>query len=376
MKVVIDARLYGLENGGIGRYIVNLIEELQKIDKKNSYLIILRKQYYKKLKLNKNFKKKEFDYRHYSMAEQLKLPKVLKDLSPDIVHFPHFNVPIRYRSKFVVTIHDLLMHRQKGVEATTLSPFKYIIKRFGYRKVIDSAIINSKYIITPSKHVKADIAQKYASTKDKIKPIYEGIGPKFKKTTDKKAGKILQKHKIKTPYFVYTGSAYPHKNLKRAVEAIVQLNNIQDCGLVVITSKNIFRQRLQKIISELDANKHVKLLGFVSDDELSAIYQKSVGFLYPSLEEGFGLPGLEAIQAGTTALVSDIPVFKEIYGESAYYFNPFNFESISKAMVDVLQMKPAKRKSYIKKAQESIKKYSWEKMALETLKIYEKAASK
>lgn len=375
MKIVIDARLYGLENGGIGRYIVNLISQLQKIDKKNSYQIILRKKYYKKLKLNKNFKKKEFDHRHYSIAEQLKLPKVLEDLNPDLVHFPHFNIPIRYKGDFVVTIHDLLMHRQKGVEATTLSPLKYKIKRLGYRKVIDSAIVKSRFIITPTKYVMADIAQKYDCVKDKIKPIYEGIDPKFKKTTDKNADKILQRYKIRMPYFVYAGSAYPHKNLKRAIEATVHLNEKQNCGLIIITSKNIFRQRLQRVISNFEANKHVKLLGFVSDDELSAIYQKSVGFLYPSLEEGFGLPGLEAIQVGTLALVSDIPVFKEVYGESAYYFNPFNFESITKAMADVLKMKPKNRRAHISKARKFIKKYSWEKTVAETLKVYEKATT-
>ena len=375
MNIVIDARLYGLENGGIGRYIVNLIAELQKNDKKNNYQIILRKKYYNQLKLSKNFKKHEFDHRHYSITEQIKLPKTLKGLNPDIVHFPHFNVPVRYEKKFVVTIHDLLMHRQKGVDATTLSPFKYKIKRLGYRKVIDNAIEKSKYIITPTKHVKADIVQRYKFAEDKIKPIYEGVDSKFKKVSSKKSDQTLKKFKITRPYFVYVGSAYPHKNLKRAIEAIVYLNKEHETKFIIVSSKNVFTQRLENLISDLNAKEYVKLLGFMPDEDLSILYKSSAGFLYPSLEEGFGLPGLEAIQAGTIALASDIPVFKEVYGDAALYFNPFNFESIAKSMLDVIKMKSDKRNYHIAKAQKHIKKYSWQKMAKDTLKVYEKAAS-
>src|SRR3990167_9619406 len=101
MRIVIDARLYGLENAGLGRYTMNLVQELAKLDKENEYVVLLRKKYFNELKLPRNWQKIEADFRHYSLTEQLKLPKMIKNIKPDLVHFPHFNIPLFFRGKYV-----------------------------------------------------------------------------------------------------------------------------------------------------------------------------------------------------------------------------------------------------------------------------------
>ena len=174
MRILIDARLYGLENAGLGRYINNLVGKLSELDSKNEYVILLRKKYFDSLKLPGNWKKVLVEFRHYSFSEQLFLPLLINKEYPDIVHFPHFNIPIFYRGKFVVTIHDLLMHKQKGMDATTLSMFNYIIKRLGYRFVFDMAIRNSSYIVVPSNTVKDELVRVYKGVVEKINVIYEG----------------------------------------------------------------------------------------------------------------------------------------------------------------------------------------------------------
>ncbi len=110
--------------------------------------------------------------------------------------------------------------------------------------------------------------------------------------------------------------------------------------------------------------------GFLPDDELRVIYRNSLGFIYPSLSEGFGLQGLEAIASGTILLASNVPVFREIYGSHAFYFNPKDAVSVSSTMFSVLSMKGEDKHKYLATAKEFIKKYSWEKMAKETLDIY------
>src|SRR4030067_3832085 len=116
-------------------------------------------------------------------------------------------------------------------------------------------------------------------------------------------------------YFIYVGNAYPHKNLEKAVRAMVLLNQESKTKVLffIVSSRNVFTQRLERIISKFQAQEYVKLLGFVEDEKLRDLYKNSAGFLYPSLVEGFGLPGLEAMKAGALVLCSDIPVFKEIY---------------------------------------------------------------
>lgn len=175
MRIVIDGRFYGLENAGLGRYTINLINELQKLDDKNEYLVLLRKKYFNQLNFNSNWKKILVDINHYSLEEQTKLPKLIKNLKPDLVHFLHFNVPVFYKGKFIVTIHDLLMHKQKGLEATTLTLSKYFLKRLGYKFVFGYAVKKAVKIIVPSRAVKDGVAYYYKLDPQKIIVTYEGI---------------------------------------------------------------------------------------------------------------------------------------------------------------------------------------------------------
>ncbi len=175
MRIVIDARLYGLENAGLGRYTMNLINELQKIDTGNEYFILLRKKYFNRLNFNSNWKKVLVDINHYSLKEQIKLPKILRNLKPNLVHFLHFNVPVFYKGKYVVTIHDLLMHKQRGLEATTLTPSKYFLKRLAYRFVFGRAVRNAVKVIVPSQAVKDEACYYYKLNPEKVVVTYEGI---------------------------------------------------------------------------------------------------------------------------------------------------------------------------------------------------------
>lgn len=172
---------------------------------------------------------------------------------------------------------------------------------------------------------------------------------------------------MRADYFVYIGNAYPHKNLSRLIDAIILLKT----KLIIVSGRNIFIERLQKEINRKNASKLVEVLEFVTDKDLKNLYKNSIAFVFPTLSEGFGLPPKEAIEAGTLAVVSDIPVLKEIYEDSVDYFNPTDVNSIADALLKVVNIKEDERKIKILKSQQFVKKYSWSKMAKETLNIYE-----
>jgi glycosyltransferase involved in cell wall biosynthesis len=371
MKILIDARLYGLENAGLGRYVMNLVTELSKIDKKNEYSILLTKKYYDSLSLPDNWKKILANFRHYSISEQINLPKIIKEENPDIAHFPHFNVPVTFKGKFIVTIHDLLMHKNVGLSATTLPAPLYFLKRLGYKTVFKKAVQNSVKIIVPSLAVKKEVVDYYHTNPEKIEAINEGVDEKIGDSLN-----VLDKYNLKDPYYIYAGNAYPHKNLKRLIEATVLMNtnSEQKVVLAIASARNIFTQRLQKVVDKLNAKDVVRLLGFVPDEDLGGLFEKSVGFVFPSLSEGFGLPGLEAMSAGTLVLASDIPVFREVYKDNAIYFNPQDFSSIEKSMRNVFKLEADERTELVEKGKDFAKRYSWAKMAEETLKIYEESS--
>lgn len=178
---------------------------------------------------------------------------------------------------------------------------------------------------------------------------------------------------INNKYFIYTGNSYPHKNVGRLIEAIVLLNRgrKEKIHLKIVSGRSVFTKRLEEAIVKRKTKDFVEILGFIDDKNLNTLYKNSVAFVFPTLAEGFGLPPMEAIKAGTLAAVSDIPVLKEVYGESVFYFDPTNVTSIEKSLEIILRISKEEREKIITKSQEFLKRYSWSKMANETLRIYE-----
>lgn len=373
MKILIDARMYGLENSGIGRYLINLLGELEKIDTRNDYIIFLRKKYFDALTFPKNWIKICADFRHYSISEQLFLPGIIKKQKADIVHFPHFNIPIFWRGKFVVTIHDMTIHKQ-GVNATNLPILLYMVKKILYKYVYRQALLKSVAIITPSKTIKEEILDNFNINEKKINVLYEGYKKDFGLSTVLKGEvDILTKYNLlNKDYFFYVGNVYPHKNLEAAIDAIIDVNKNKNLNVqfIIAGSKDNFVSELETYIKRKNAENFVKLIGFVSDLDLGVIYKHSLGFLYPSLTEGFGLQGLEAISCGTVIICSNIPIFREVYGSHAFYFNPKDVSSISSALFSAANLNRTDKSKYIKNAQDFIKKYSWQEMASKTIEVY------
>lgn len=371
MRILIDARLYGLENAGLGRYVMNLVEELKKLGGNEEFTVFLRNKYFNKLDFKKNWKKVRVDIGHYTIEEQLRLPAIIKGYEPDIVHFPHFNVPLLYGGKYIVTIHDIIMHKSRGKKTTTLPFYKYWLKRVGYKIAFSRAINGSRKILVPSKTVKQQLLDQYSIDVNKVIVTYEGLDKKYLQSPTN-VTEVLDKYAIKGKYFIYVGNAYPHKNLERIVEAIVKLNKEKSKAVkfVIVCSRSVFTRRIEDMIKRKSAAKYVKFLGFVSDKELVSLLNGSLGFVYASLDEGFGLQGLESMAAGTLVLASDIAIFKEIYKKNAIYFDPLSVEEIKETMKSVLMMPSKNREKLVKDGKRFVKTYSWEDMATKTLEVY------
>lgn len=367
MKIFIDARLYGLENAGIGRYLINLVKYLKK-DTKDKYVILLDEKH-ENLKLPPNWEKITTNARVYSLKEQIEIPSLIKRSGADLVHFPHFNVPLFWNGKFMVTIHDMTMHWQKR-SASKLPLVIYLFKRIPYKLVFKKAVKKSKKIIVPTESVRNEISKYYSVRKEKFSVIYEGVG-EFKSGANETS--VLRKYNLqKDKYFIYVGGLFPHKNLVKAIKAVNYLNREdgKKVKLAIGSSNSLFIRKLKKEAKKVRALKFIKFLGFVPDEDLTALYKNSIAFVYPSLSEGFGLQGLEAIKSKTLVLGSDISVFREIYKNYITYFNPLDARSIQGAMRQVSELGKVRRRGLIDAAFKHIKIYSWEKMADETLKIY------
>lgn len=370
-RIGIDARFYGSIGKGLGRYTEKLIQNLEKIDSQNQYFIFLRKENFDAyLPKNPNFKKILADYGWYSFSEQLIYPFCLYRYRLDLMHFPHFNVPLLYWKKIVVTIHDLILLHFPTVRNTTLNPVWYRIKFLVYKAVIFAAIMRAARVITISNFTKKDLQAHYALHEQRVVVTYEACND-YCIISPKSSDEILQKYGILKPYIMYVGNAYPHKNLERLVAAFEGvLKKEKDVHLVLVGKEDYFYQRLKVLVTEKKI-QNVIFSGFVTDEDLDTVYRESMLYVFPSLYEGFGLPPLEAMAKGVPVIATNHACMKEILGEAAVYFEGTDVDSIKEAILTCID--DASRRDVLRaRGLQQVQKYSWEAMAKETLAVYNK----
>lgn len=372
MRIGIDARFYS--ESGVGRYLRNLIENLKILDSKNDYYIFLLPKDLKIFKENKNFHKIEADYNWYGFAEQFKFPKLLKTYQLDLMHFPHFNVPVFYSGKFVVTIHDLIHQHHQMKRSTTLNPFAFKIKQVGYKRVFKNAVSKSCKILVPSDSVMKLLKKEWMVDLSKVIKTYEAVDDEILSLNQKfeqlGSQKILNKFNIKPPYIFYIGNAHPHKNIEGLITAFDKLKSkYPDLSLVLSGADHYFWERIKK------ENKVSKVIftGFVTDEELIILYKNADVFVMPSFEEGFGLPLLEAMALGCPVVASDSTSLPEIGSDAVLYFDPKSLTDMTEKISKVLSDEKL-RKDLIGKGKVRVKDFSWRKMAKETLEVYQKCA--
>jgi glycosyltransferase involved in cell wall biosynthesis len=367
MRIGIDARLYGLEHAGIGRYVMHLVQELQQLDTTNEYILFLRQDDYDTLKFPVHWTKVLADVRHYTLKEQLTLPRLIRSAHVDLMHFPHFNVPLFYRQPFVVTIHDLLWHEFKGFNVTTLNPLIYFLKYGGYRLVVNHALVQARHILVPSFWVRQKLIDQFSLPGNKISVTYEGIAATFSTK--------ISSPKPKVPLVVYTGSAYPHKNLRLLFDAVKLINRQgTSLNLTVVSSRSVFLEDLRTYVRREGLDQYVSFVGFLNDQDLRLLYSQAAALVHPSLSEGFGLTGLEAMAAGLPVLASRAGSLPEIYQDAALYFDPQDVTDLVDKLKQLLTdpQLAARLRAAGKKLTQT---YSWTATAQKTLQVYETSLS-
>ncbi len=370
MRIGIDARLWS--QTGVGRYIRNLVLNLQNLDKENEYTLFVRPKDYDKVKIqisNPKFRISKINIKWHSLGEQARFPAILDKEKLDLMHFPYFSVPVFYKRPYIVTIHDLIINHFPTGKASTLSKPLYESKLLAYKYVIKKAAKNSKKIIAVSNATKDEIIDHLGVSADKVKVIYNGIEEEFKN----------QKPKIKNKdygmYFLYVGNAYPHKNLERLIQAFSKVKfqetgtGSQELKLVLVGKRDFFYQRLEKDTRAKNI-KNVEFRYDVDDENLLSLYANALALAFPSLMEGFGLPALEAMACGCPVLASETPSLREVCKDAALYFNPNSTDSIKDSLEFIIGNLELRDKM-IEKGRKRAKEFSWKKAAQETLLLYQ-----
>ncbi len=367
MKIAIDARFWGPRQTGLGRYTENLVRALAKLKSDHQFTLFVEQDTLAEITaLPANFQLAKLTVKHHTAREQLSVSMAINQGHYDLVHFPHYIVPLlNLRTPFVITMHDLIKLKYPGSAATTLPPLMYHLKNVFYRLDNWWAVNHSQHIITDTQVVKNDLISFFSIPPEKITPIPLGIDDSIKLSTAREV--VLAKYALHAKkYLLFVGNAYPYKNVETLILAVK--NCPADLELVLVGARDSFQERLSVLAKETGVSHKVKQLGFVSDGELAVLYSAAYAYVSLSLEEGFGLQPLEAMLHGCPVILSDIPVYREVCGEAALYAPPQNARAFL-VQVQILA-DPAVRKKLITKGAEQVKQYRWSKTAAATLAVY------
>ena len=369
MRIAIDIHpLNWKEKAGFYRYIYNLVSHLLSMDSSNDYTLF---NSFRGFYGDKNIDRK-FIYRFSGrlsvlLLETLSFPVELIMGPVDLFHGPCFFVPSCLRCKSIVTIHDLMPFRHPE-----FSEAKWIVH---FKKNIDLSIRRADAIISGSNATKVDLMEYLDVPEEKIVVIYHGVSPAFRPVTDRAhIEEIKAKYGIGgQPYLLFVGNIEPKKNIETLIHAYVQLRNetIYQFPLLIVGKKSEHFYKVWEVVKKLHVEKEVLFTDGVNDDELPSLYSGAELFVFPSLFEGFGIPVIEAMACGTPVVASHRASIPEVAKDAALFVDPLNRDEIAGAMYQILQNSTLKDQ-LVEKGLSHSKKFTWEKTARETLKLYER----
>jgi glycosyltransferase involved in cell wall biosynthesis len=362
VKIGIDGRNDGT---GVGRYTFSLVRELAKIDRENEYVLFLnRTRFATEPEPGPNFRTVEAGIPWFTIREQLQLPRVVERERLDLMHYTHLTVPVLARTPFVVTVHDLNYLAADAIAAPTArNRVRGAALRAAFRVELMKAR-RARRLIAVSEHTRDTIVRTLRVDSAHVSVTYEAADPPGAVEPDKS---VLERHDLESPFFLYVGAAYPYKNLARLIAAFARIGG--DRKLVLAGDQEDFGPGLRERAAAAGLAGRVVFPGRVSDAELAALYDAALAYVFVSLSEGFGLPGLEAMRAGVPVVAARAGSLPEIYGEAAEYCDPLDIDSIAAGLLEVAQDEGL-RERLVARGRQRAGEFSWTRTAEQTLAVY------
>ena len=356
---------------GIGRYIDRLISWLLKLETEHVWVIFLRDENWDLVPDHPQIEKVKANISWYSWQEQIYLPGVINRAHVDLMHFPQMNVPVFCSVPYVVTIHDLILVKHPASAtsaASTRGAWHHSIKYAAYRLNLFLITKRSKKIITVCQYVKKDIINLLHVANDRVVVTYEAA-----EEPASIAMSVELPSTVKRPYIFCAGNSFPHKNLDVLLTLAQRLKEVaSDLSIVLVGFDDFFAARLRQRIIDLGLTDRMQHLGCVSEELLDALFRQASAYVFPSFEEGFGFPGLEAMWRDVPVVASNSSCLPEIFGDAAVYFDPQSSEQIFDAVMKVTNDHDLRR-ALIDRGRIRVRQFSWERCARETLEVYLKA---
>jgi glycosyltransferase involved in cell wall biosynthesis len=364
MKIAFDLRRIG--NPGIGRYMKCLAESVIAQAPEHEYLLILPPQS-EHLVHAPNAQKLCTGLKYYSFREQFELPRILSRHKVDLLHSPHFLLPLTRPCPAVATIHDVIyMACPEDLSSRA--------GRLYYRLMMNACLRMATRIMTDSEHSKNEIIRHLRANPEKIEVVYPAVDPFFQSPADPEhISPVRSRFGINRDYILCVGIYKPRKNHAGLLEALqLLLKDGVQAQLVIAGPMKEGESILRNLAQELGIAQNVCFTGFLNDTDLRALYSGARVCVCPSLYEGFGFTVLEAMACGTPVVCSSATSLPEVAGTSALYFDPRSPEEMASQLVRAFS-NDAARTSLIANGRANLLRFSWAETARQTLEVYRQA---
>ncbi len=295
--------------------------------------------------------------------DHCRLSRVAAEEKLDLLHCPKSFVPSKLGCPSVATVYDVIF-----LKHGEYYPFWW---RAYWTRALSSSVARATAIVAISEATARDVESLLPASKGKVTAVRSGVNPASFAQTDEEALRIRNARGIQPPYFLTVGNLTKRKNLPVLLDAFA---SIRDTGAkLVLAGAPEFGA--QTVLDTLRHAPGVSYLGRVTDEELAALYKGALAFVYPSSDEGFGLPVLEAMASGVPVITTTGGALPEAVGDAGLLVAPGSAPELAAAMKR-LAADPALRAGLVRKGAKRVAEHSWERTARETVEVYEKAAAR
>jgi glycosyltransferase involved in cell wall biosynthesis len=368
-RIGLDARK--LTHFGIGSYVRNLLEAVGRNPESAAYrfrVYVPSADREAVPPLPEHFEIVAEESPGYSLSELTRFAWRLMRDRLDLFHATHYVVPPLYRTRAVVTIHDII-HVLYPQFLPNRAALLYA------RVMIGRALRRADRIITVSFNSKRDLVDYFGISPARIDVVYNGVAKRFREdVTSEEKERVATKYGLPRPYLLFLGGEKPHKNVRNVLRAFAQASRESALphALVLAGPMPANKSRVEALIQGLDLSTRVFRPGIVPEEDLPGLFGGSEALLYPTLYEGFGLPVVEAMACGVPVLTSSTSALQEIAGGYALLVDPMDVSAIAKGIAEIAT-NAQRRAELVALGRRRAADFSWDRAAAQTLKVYAEA---
>lgn len=368
MRIGFDATAIPANRTGAGNYIFNLVQGLAQIDAHNEYMIFAKPEHVGEFGIdqpNVHFTAVDLRSRPLRLAwEQVGLPLKLRQMRIDVLHSPHYTMPLPKTTKSVVTFCDMTFHLLPEMHSRS--------KQIFFKRMMRWSARHADRLIAISESTRRDVIRLLDVAPDQILSIPLAASSEYRSLPAACVAEVCARYDL-TPgrYIAYVGVLEPRKNVPQLIEAYAALaKDFPDVPLVIAGKKGWMYDAIFQRLTELGLEERVRFLGYVPDADLTPLYNGARVFVYPSRYEGFGLPVLEAMQCGTPVITTNISSMPEVAEDAALLVAPDDVAELTAALRRVLT-DDALARDLGARGQARAATFSWQRCSRETLEVYQ-----